>query len=76
MTPPFLSVENDGPDLVATNYFDTPEAAAGKLYVSCNGGASASSSRTRGIRPARNGDRGQLCRLPRTLARAEPRRRL
>jgi hypothetical protein len=35
----FFRVENDGPAIVATNWFDLPEAAAGKLFVSCNAGA-------------------------------------
>jgi hypothetical protein len=34
-----LRIDNHGPLIVATNYWDTDHAVAGKLYLSCNGGA-------------------------------------
>jgi hypothetical protein len=34
-----LQFENDGPLLVASDYWQSPIAAAGKLYVSINAGA-------------------------------------
>jgi hypothetical protein len=34
-----LEIANDGPRIVATNYWDTGQAAAGKIYLSCNAGA-------------------------------------
>lgn len=35
----FLEIRNDGPEILSTNYFATPHAAAGKLYLSVNAGA-------------------------------------
>lgn len=35
----FLVVENDGPRIVATNYWDLPHAALGKVLVTVNAGA-------------------------------------
>lgn len=34
-----LEITNHGPLITGTNYFDSELAAAGKLYVSVNGGA-------------------------------------
>jgi hypothetical protein len=34
-----LQIENNGAEIIATNYFDGSEARAGKLLVSCNAGA-------------------------------------
>jgi hypothetical protein len=34
-----LVVENDGPEILATNYWELPAAAAGKFLVSVNAGA-------------------------------------
>jgi hypothetical protein len=34
-----LEVASRGADIVSTNFFDLPEARAGKLLVSCNAGA-------------------------------------
>ena len=39
MTNNVLVVENDGPEIVATNYWELPAAAAGKFLVSVNAGA-------------------------------------
>jgi hypothetical protein len=33
-----IQIQNDGPALVATDYWDTQHAAAGLIYASCNGG--------------------------------------
>lgn len=35
----FIHVENNGPDIIDTNYYDTPNAAAGYFYLSINAGA-------------------------------------
>ena len=37
MTP--LTIENDGPAIVASNFWTTDQARAGKFYISCNAGA-------------------------------------
>jgi hypothetical protein len=34
-----FQVENNGADITSTNWFDSAEARAGKLFMSCNGGA-------------------------------------
>jgi hypothetical protein len=34
-----LQIENDGPDIRTTNYWETDPAAAGLVYASCNAGA-------------------------------------
>jgi hypothetical protein len=34
-----ITVSNDGPHVIATNYFDTPQAQQGFLYASWNAGA-------------------------------------
>lgn len=34
-----LEIKSNGPDIVSSNYWDTAEARAGKLIVSCNAGA-------------------------------------
>ena len=33
-----LKVENDGPRIVSTNFFETDQAKAGKFFVSVNAG--------------------------------------
>ena len=35
----YITVENDGPQLVRTNYWDTPMASLGAFYVSVNANA-------------------------------------
>jgi hypothetical protein len=37
--PDILRIENDGAEIKATNYFDTPGARAGKFFLSLNAGA-------------------------------------
>jgi hypothetical protein len=34
-----FQIQNAGPEITATNYFELPHAAAGKVLVSCNAGA-------------------------------------
>lgn len=34
-----ISISNNGPDITATNYFETPHARRGLLYLSINAGA-------------------------------------
>ena len=35
----FIQIENDGPDIARTNYYDSPNARAGYFYLSINAGA-------------------------------------
>lgn len=36
--PGLIEIANDGPDIVSTNYWDSPHAQRGLLYVSANAG--------------------------------------
>jgi hypothetical protein len=35
----FIRIENNGPEIAATNYYDSPNAGAGYVYLSINAGA-------------------------------------